>query len=72
MTFDSPQGQIVHHVYCGGFNFAGPVTENETSLRMARQLLAAEYQATVLADWEMSQKYPEREGSARLILTGIG
>jgi O-acetyl-ADP-ribose deacetylase (regulator of RNase III) len=35
-------------------------------------MLAAEYQATVLAGWEMSQKYPGRAGSGRLVLTGIG
>jgi hypothetical protein len=72
ITSGVPEGQIVHHVYAAAFNFAGTVARNETSLRIARQMLSAEYQATVLAGWEMSQKYPGYAGSGKLFLTAIG
>jgi hypothetical protein len=67
-----PAGQTVHHVYAAAFNFRGPVTQNHVSERIARQLLCAEYQATVLAAWQMSKKYPGRAGSKRLVLTALG
>jgi hypothetical protein len=67
-----PEGQIVHHVYAAAFNFSGSVEKNQTSLSIGKQLLSAEYQATVLAAWEMSLKYPGREGSRRLVLTALG
>jgi hypothetical protein len=35
-------------------------------------MLIAEYRATVLAAWELSQKYPGRQGSNKLVLTFLG
>jgi hypothetical protein len=35
-------------------------------------MLAAEYQTTVTAAWELSQKYPGRKGSNKLFLTLLG
>jgi hypothetical protein len=72
ITKGIPQGQIVHQVYAAALDFDQHVVKNETSLRISRHLLAAEYQATVLAGWEMSQKYPGRAGSGRLVLTALG
>jgi hypothetical protein len=67
-----PTGRIVHHVYAAAFNYNGTVEGNEVSRRIGAQMLAAEYQATVLAAWEMSRKYPGRAGSNRLLLTALG
>jgi hypothetical protein len=67
-----PADQIVHHVYAAAFNFAGTVVANDTMRRIGGKMLAAEYQATVLAAWEMSRKYPGRPGSNRLVLTALG
>lgn len=72
ITTGVPVGRIVHHVYAAAFDFAGNVVRNETSLKIGGQLLKAEYQATVLAGWEMSKKYPNRQGSKRLVLTALG
>jgi O-acetyl-ADP-ribose deacetylase (regulator of RNase III) len=52
-------------VYAAAFDLTG-------SLNIAKHLLSAEYQATVLAGWEMSRKYPGRAGSSRLVLTALG
>jgi hypothetical protein len=46
-------GQIVRHVYVAAFNFNGAVQRNNRSLEIGRQMLAAEYQATVLTAWEI-------------------
>jgi O-acetyl-ADP-ribose deacetylase (regulator of RNase III) len=59
-------------VYAAAFNFYSKVEQNEISMRIAKQMLSAEYQATVLAAWEMSRKYPGRAGSRRLVLTALG
>jgi hypothetical protein len=67
-----PQGRVVHHVYAAAFNFRGMVALTPVSERISRQMLKAEYQATVLAAWEMSKKYPGRTGSQRLVLTALG
>jgi hypothetical protein len=72
ITVGVPAGRIVHHVYAAAFNFCGKVEQNEISMRIAKQMLSAEYQATVLAAWEMSRKYPGRAGSRRLMLTALG
>jgi hypothetical protein len=68
----APPGRIVHHIYAAAFNFTGSVDQNKVSLRIAGRLLAAEYRAAVLAAWELSQKYPGREGSNKLVLTLLG
>jgi hypothetical protein len=72
VTEGIPRGQIVHQVYAAFLWFEELVERNETSLRIARQLLIAQYRATVLAAWEMSAKYPGRAGSRRLVLTAVG
>jgi hypothetical protein len=67
-----PEGRIVHHVYAAALNFMGTVILNPTSERIGRQMLKAEYRATVLAAAEMAKKYPGRKGSNKLVLTQVG
>jgi hypothetical protein len=67
-----PKDQIVHHVYAAAFNFAGSVPLNKQTRLIGEKLLCAEYQATVMAAWEMSRLYPGRAGSNRLVLTALG
>lgn len=67
-----PKDQIVHHIYVAALNFCGTVQLTPVSELIAKQLLKAEYQATVLAAWELSKKYPGRQGSNKLVLTAVG
>jgi hypothetical protein len=49
-------------VYCAAFNFWLEVVRNAAMYAIAKVMLTAEYQATVLAAWELSLKYPQRAG----------
>jgi hypothetical protein len=69
---EAPKGRIAHQVYGSALNFNGDVDQNEISKKIGFELLQAEYQATVLAGWEMANKYPGRKGSGKLVLTALG
>jgi hypothetical protein len=69
---NSPKGRITHQVYVAALNFNGDVFSNEISRQIGLELLKAQYEATILAAWEMSTKYPMRQGAKRLILTALG
>lgn len=71
-TFAEVANQMVHQVYAAAFNFAGSVSSDEYMIEVAKNLLKAEYQATVLAAWENSIRYPDRAGSKKLVLTLLG
>jgi hypothetical protein len=68
----APPGRIVHHVYAAALPFLTNVPMTEQSLEIGKKLLIAEYRATVLAAWELSQKYRRRKGSNKLFLTFLG
>lgn len=68
----SPAGLISHHVYAAAFNFVSDVVKNELTIGISRELLKAEYRATVLAAWENSILFPDRRGSKKLNLTLLG
>jgi hypothetical protein len=68
---DAPKGRITHQIYAAAFNYGGVVECKET-LDIGEKLLAAEYQATVKAAWDLSLRYPGRKGSKKLFLTFLG
>jgi hypothetical protein len=69
---NAPKGRISHQVYVAALNFNGDVFSNDISRKIGFELLKAQYEATVLAGWEMSTKYPTRHGAKRLVLTAPG
>ena len=71
-AFMDVEGRIIHQVYAGALNFAGCVSEDKFMIEIAKNVLKAEYQAAVLSAWENSQKFPELEGSKKLILPLLG
>jgi hypothetical protein len=69
---DAPAGRITHQVFAAALNFARDVVMTDSTLEVARALLAGEYRATVIAAWELSLRHPDRAGSKRLYLTFLG
>jgi hypothetical protein len=69
---EAPPGRIVHHVYAAALDFAEHVPADDKMMNIGKQLLIAEYRATVLAAWELALKYPGRKGSNKLLLTFLG
>lgn len=68
----APPNQFAHHVYAAAFNFASDVTSTNLTRFVSKELLTAEYRATILAAWENSILYPGRKGSNKLSLTLLG
>jgi hypothetical protein len=66
---NSPKRRIIHQVYVAGLKLNDDVFRNDISRKIALKLLKSQYEATILAGWEMSPKYPMRQGANRLILT---
>ena len=65
---------IANHVYAASFNFNGDVVCNDFTLKIAKNLLMAEYKATILADRENSYRMEadNRKGAKKLFLTLLG
>ena len=69
---DAPPGRIVHHVFGAALSYTYYCHTDETTLMIGEALLRAQYQATILAGWEHSLKFPGRAGSKRVVLTLLG
>ena len=68
----APKNRISHHVYAAAFNFKMDVVMNKSTLEIAKELLKAEYRATIFSAWENSIQFKERNGSKKLSLTLLG
>lgn len=68
----APKGRIAHHVYAAAFNFATDVVLNDSTIEIAKELLKAEYRATIFSAWENSIQYNDKRGSKKLSLTLLG
>jgi hypothetical protein len=55
-----------------GLKLNDDVSTNDISRKIALELLKSQYEATILAGWEMAKKYPMRQGANKLILTSPG
>lgn len=65
-------GQFVNQIFTAALNFGGTVTPNSVTLAAAKELLIAQYKATILAAWENSQMCSGLPGSNKLVLTLLG
>ena len=72
---DAPSEQMVHQVYGAAFNFGSrtkAVIETPDTYKITRYMLEGEYRSTILAAWELSEKYPGLAGSRKVVLTPLG
>lgn len=72
---DAPSGQIVHQIYAAAFNYGSirkAVIETPETYKITRYMLEGEYRSTIMAAWELSEKYPGRAGSRKVVLTPLG
>ena len=64
--------QIVHQVYAASFSLGRYVKRTPKNIEILKNLITAEYKATILAAWENSIKFPGKLGSNKCILTLLG
>lgn len=69
---DAPTGRIVHHIFAAALSYTYYVRENDLTVRIGAKLLEAQYRLAIMTAWELSKKYPGRQGSKKLVLTLLG